>query len=60
MYTRKFLNEVDVESVEKAINGLWLAFVWGDSPHGHQAWSNVLDSLQEIKMQAEACQHATQ
>ena len=47
-FTEKFLDSVDLRSVDVAREALWAAFTWDDSPQGHAAWWAVSAALDEI------------
>ena len=40
--------EVNTAECRKAINALYVAFLWHQSPQGYKAWANVIDALEEI------------
>ena len=39
---------VHIVECRNAINALYDAFLWNESPQGYEAWSNVIDALEEI------------
>ena len=45
----EFAKRVDLKAVSKAKDELGIAFVWGSSPQGYDAWANVWVALREIE-----------
>lgn len=59
-YSDEFLAEVDLATLSQAQGALLGAFIWDNSPQGHEAWATVYRTLGEIYRAAEAAKTSRQ